>query len=107
MTQTNPHENAKELINEASDKLNLEPWIREALLMVHKELKVTFPVRMDDDSIKVFTGFRIQHNHMRGPFKGGIRYHWDLNPDEVRALATWMTIKCAVVDIPLGGAKGG
>lgn len=107
MTQTNPHENAKELINEAADKLKLEPWIREALLMVHKELKVTFPVKMDDCSIKVFTGFRIQHNHMRGPFKGGIRYHWDVNLDEVRALATWMTIKCAVVDIPMGGGKGG
>jgi glutamate dehydrogenase/glutamate dehydrogenase (NAD(P)+) len=62
---------------------------------------------MDDGSIKNFTGFRIQHNHMRGPFKGGIRYHWDVNMDEVRALATWMTIKCAVADIPLGGGKGG
>lgn len=107
MTQTNPYENAKELINEAADKLNLEVWVREALLMIHKELHVTFPVRMDDDSIKIFNGFRVQHNHMRGPFKGGIRYHWDVNIDEVRALATWMTIKCAVVDIPLGGAKGG
>ncbi len=107
MTQTNPYENARELINEAADKLNLELWIREALLMIHKELKVTFPVRMDDGSIKIFTGFRIQHNHMRGPFKGGIRYHWDVNLDEVRALATWMTIKCGIVNIPFGGAKGG
>jgi len=107
MSQTNPYENAKELINEAADKLNLEVWIREALLMIHKELHVTFPVEMDDGSIKIFNGFRVQHNHMRGPFKGGIRYHWDVNIDEVRALATWMTIKCGVVDIPLGGAKGG
>lgn len=107
MTQTNPYESAKELINEAADKLNLELWVREALLMIHKELRVTFPVRMDDNNIKIFTGFRIQHNHMIGPFKGGIRYHWDVNLDEVRALATWMTIKCGVVDIPFGGAKGG
>ncbi len=107
MTQSNPYENAKELINEVADKLNLEMWIREALLMIHKELKVTFPVEMDDGTVKIFTGFRIQHNHMRGPFKGGIRYHWDVNLDEVRALATWMTIKCGVVDIPMGGGKGG
>jgi glutamate dehydrogenase/leucine dehydrogenase len=107
MTQTNPHENAKELINEAADKLNLTPWVRQALLMTHKELHVSFPVKMDDDTIKIFNGFRVQHNHMRGPFKGGIRYHWNVNLDEVRALATWMTIKCGVVDIPLGGGKGG
>ena len=107
MTQTNPYENAKELIDEASDKLNLKPWIREALLMTHRELHVTFPVEMDDGSIKLFNGYRVQHNHMRGPFKGGIRYHWDVNLDEVRALATWMTIKCAVVNIPMGGGKGG
>lgn len=107
MTQTNPHENAKELIDEASEKLNIKPWIREALLMTHRELHVSFPVEMDDGSIKVFEGYRIQHNHMRGPFKGGIRYHWNVNPDEIRALATWMTIKTAVVDIPMGGGKGG
>lgn len=107
MNPTDTYESAKELINEAADKLNLEPWIREALLMTHRELHVTFPVEMDDGSIKIFNGFRVQHNHMRGPFKGGIRYHWNVNLDEVRALATWMTIKSAVVDIPFGGAKGG
>ena len=107
MTQTNPYENAKELINEAADKLKLQPWIKEALLMTHRELHVSFPVEMDDGSIKVFQGYRVQHNHMRGPFKGGIRYHWNVNLDEIRALATWMTIKCAVVNIPMGGGKGG
>jgi len=107
MTQINPHENAKETINKVADIIDLEPWIREALLTTHRELKVTFPIEMDDGSVKNFTGFRIQHNHMRGPFKGGIRYHWNVNLDEVRALATWMTIKCAVVDVPLGGGKGG
>jgi len=75
--------------------------------MTHRELHVTFPVEMDDGSIRIFNGYRVQHNHMRGPFKGGIRYHWDVNLDEVRALAMWMTIKTAVVDIPLGGGKGG
>lgn len=107
MTQTNPYENAKELINEAADKINLEEWIREALLVTHRELHVTFPVKMDDGNVKIFNGYRVQHNHMRGPFKGGIRYHWNVNLDEIRALATWMTIKCGVVNIPLGGAKGG
>ncbi len=107
MSQTNPHESAKELINEAADKVKLEPWIRKSLLNTHRELHVTFPVEMDDGSIKIFNGYRVQHNHMRGPFKGGIRYHWDVSLDEIRALATWMTIKCAVVNIPLGGGKGG
>ena len=107
MTQINPHESAKELINEATDKIELDSWIKEALLMTHRELHVTFPVEMDDGSIKIFNGYRVQHNHMRGPFKGGIRYHWNVNLDEVRALATWMTIKIAVVDLPLGGGKGG
>lgn len=107
MAKTNPYENAKELINEAADKINLETWIKESLLNIHRELHVTFPVEMDDSTIKIFNGFRVQHNHMRGPFKGGIRYHWDVNLDEIRTLATLMTIKCGVVDIPLGGAKGG
>jgi glutamate dehydrogenase/leucine dehydrogenase len=107
MTQINPHESAKELINEATDKIELASWIKEALLMTHRELHVTFPVEMDDGTIKLFNGYRVQHNHMRGPFKGGIRYHWNVNLDEIRALATWMTIKTAVVDLPLGGGKGG
>ena len=107
MTQTNPHESAKSLINEATDKIELASWIKEALLMTHRELHVTFPVEMDDGSIRIFNGYRVQHNHMRGPFKGGIRYHWNVNLDEIRALATWMTIKTAVVDLPLGGGKGG
>ena len=107
MSQTNPYENAKEIINLAADKLKLEPWIRELLLTTHRELHVAFPVEMDDGSVKIFNGYRVQHNHMMGPFKGGIRYHWDVNLDEIRASATWMTIKCSVVNIPFGGAKGG
>jgi len=107
MSQTNPHENAKQLINEAADILKIEPWIKEFLLTTHRELHVTFPVEMDDGSVKIFNGYRVQHNHMMGPFKGGIRYHWNVNLDEVRALATWMTIKTSVVNLPLGGGKGG
>ncbi|HZX45274.1 MAG TPA: Glu/Leu/Phe/Val dehydrogenase [Candidatus Nanoarchaeia archaeon] len=107
MTQINPYENARQIISEAADILNIEPWIKEVLLMTHRELHVTFPIEMDDCTVKVFNGFRVQHNHMRGPFKGGIRYHWDVNLDEIRALATWMTIKCSVMDLPFGGAKGG
>ncbi len=107
MTQSSPYESAKVIIDLAADKLSLEPWIEKFLLMTHRELKVTFPIEMDDGRVKIFTGFRIQHNHMMGPFKGGIRYHWNLDLDEVRALATWMTIKCSVVNVPFGGAKGG
>ena len=107
MVQTNPYKTAKDLISQAAEKVGLENWIKEILLSTHRELKVTLPVEMDDGSIKLFTGYRVQHNHMMGPFKGGIRYHWDVNLDEIRALATWMTIKCSVVGIPLGGAKGG
>jgi glutamate dehydrogenase/leucine dehydrogenase len=107
MRTTNPYEHAKELIVEAANRIKMEPWIREALLMTHRELHVSFPVEMDDGSIEIFNGYRVQHNHMRGPFKGGLRYHYNVNLDEIRALATWMTIKTAVVDIPMGGGKGG
>jgi glutamate dehydrogenase (NAD(P)+) len=71
-----------------------------------REFTVHFPVKMDDGSVKIFTGYRVQHNDIRGPFKGGIRFHPDVNLDEVRALAAWMTLKAAVVNIPYGGAKG-
>ncbi|MEM4724617.1 MAG: Glu/Leu/Phe/Val dehydrogenase, partial [Candidatus Hadarchaeum sp.] len=72
-----------------------------------REIIVSVPIRMDNGEIKVFTGYRVQHCHARGPFKGGIRYHPKVDLDEVKALAMWMTWKCAVVDIPYGGAKGG
>ena len=91
----------------AAERLNLPPGQREVLRNCKRALEVTFPVKMDDGSIKVFTGYRVQHNIARGPAKGGIRYHPDVNLDEVKALAMWMTWKCAVVNIPYGGAKGG
>jgi glutamate dehydrogenase/leucine dehydrogenase len=103
----NPFEIAKEQIDRAGRKLNLDPGLLEVLKHPKRELTVNFPVRMDDGKIKVFTGYRVQYNDARGPFKGGIRYHWNVSLDEVRALACWMTWKTAVMGIPYGGAKGG
>jgi glutamate dehydrogenase (NAD(P)+) len=91
----------------AAERLNLDPGLRSVLREPRRALTVTFPVHMDDGSVKVFTGFRVQHNLGRGPAKGGIRYHQDVSIDEVKALAMWMTWKCAVVGIPYGGGKGG
>ncbi len=103
----NPFVVAQEQIDRAGKKLNLDPNLLELLKHPKRELHVNFPVKMDDGSVKVFTGYRVQYNDARGPFKGGIRYHWNVSIDEVRALACWMTWKCAVMDIPYGGAKGG
>jgi glutamate dehydrogenase (NAD(P)+) len=91
----------------AAERLRLDPGLRRILREPRRELTVHFPVHMDDGSIQVFTGFRVQHNLGRGPAKGGIRYHQDVSIDEVKALAMWMTWKCAVVGIPYGGGKGG
>jgi glutamate dehydrogenase (NAD(P)+) len=91
----------------AAEYLNLDDGLRTVLGSMKRELQVQFPVHMDDGSIRVFTGYRVQHNLSRGPAKGGIRYHPDVSLDEVRALAMWMTWKCAVVRVPFGGAKGG
>jgi glutamate dehydrogenase (NAD(P)+) len=94
-------------LTSVAQKLGLDDGTRDWLGSSSKELTTHFPVRMDDGSIRVFTGYRIQHNVSRGPSKGGIRYHPQVTLGEVRALAMWMTWKCAVVDIPFGGAKGG
>ena len=91
----------------AAERLNLSPGLRRVLREPKRELTVHFPVKMDDGSVQVFTGYRVQHNLGRGPAKGGIRYHQDVTLDEVKALAMWMTWKCAVVGIPFGGGKGG
>ncbi len=98
---------AQQQFDLAADRLNLEPGLRRVLREPRRELTVHFPVHMDDGSVQVFTGFRVQHNLGRGPAKGGIRYHQDVSIDEVKALAMWMTWKCAVVGIPYGGGKGG
>ena len=91
----------------AAERLNLSPGLRKVLREPKRELTVHFPVKMDDGSVRVFTGYRVQHNLSRGPAKGGIRYHQNVDLDEVKALAMWMTWKCAVVGIPFGGGKGG
>jgi glutamate dehydrogenase (NAD(P)+) len=91
----------------AAEMLNLDPGLRRVMREPRRELTVHFPVQMDDGSVQVYTGFRVQHNLSRGPAKGGIRYHQDVTIDEVKALAMWMTWKCAVVGIPYGGGKGG
>ena len=91
----------------AADLINLEGYMRKILMSPFREVQVEVPVRMDDGRIEVFTGYRIQHNGARGPCKGGIRYHPEADHDEVLGLATIMTWKTALMDIPFGGAKGG
>ncbi len=98
---------AQQQFDHAADKLDLDDGLRRVLRVPKRELTVNFPVTMDDGHVEVFTGYRVQHNLSRGPAKGGIRYHQDVTLDEVRALAMWMTWKCAVVNIPYGGGKGG
>jgi glutamate dehydrogenase (NAD(P)+) len=93
--------------DEAADILALDEGLREVLRQPERELKVALPILMDNGTVKVFTGYRVQHNFLRGPCKGGIRFSPDVNLDEVRALAAWMTWKCSVVNLPFGGAKGG
>ena len=103
----NPFAIAQRQLDEAAAVLNLHPAVHELLRWPMRELHVTFPVKMDDGNTRIFHGFRVQYNDARGPTKGGIRFHPDETIDTIRALAAWMTWKCAVVDIPLGGGKGG
>ena len=102
----NPYENMLEVLDEAAKMLGLEENDYIALKHPERELKVSIPVKMDDGSVEVFDGYRVQHSSSRGPCKGGIRYHQEVDMDEVKALAAWMSFKCAVVNIPYGGAKG-
>jgi glutamate dehydrogenase (NAD(P)+) len=102
-----PWASAQRQFDIAADRLDLDPALRAVLREAERELIVSVPVRMDDGSVQVFTGYRVQHNLGRGPSKGGLRYHQDVTLNEVRALAMWMTWKCAVVGIPFGGGKGG
>jgi glutamate dehydrogenase (NAD(P)+) len=105
--EANEWRTAQRQFDTAAEICGLEPQLREILREVQREFTCHFPVEMDDGRIEVFTGYRVQHNIHRGPAKGGIRYHPDVSLDEVKALAMWMTWKCAVVNIPYGGAKGG
>jgi glutamate dehydrogenase (NAD(P)+) len=102
-----PFAMAQAQFDAAADRLRLNPNVRAVLREPRRELTVHFPVELDDGTTAVFTGYRVQHNLSRGPAKGGVRYHPDVTLDEVKALAMWMTWKCAVVKIPYGGAKGG
>ena len=103
----NPWTNAQQQFDNAAAILELDPGLRKVLRVPKRELAVNFPVKMDDGTVEVFTGYRVQHSVVRGPAKGGIRFHPGVTLDEVRALAMWMTWKCALAGLPYGGAKGG
>lgn len=101
------YDNVALQFDKAADLLGLDPEVRKILAHTTNEIVVNFPVKMEDGHIEIFTGYRVQHNNVLGPYKGGLRFHPDVNLDEVRALATWMTWKSAIANIPFGGAKGG
>ncbi len=103
----NPYIAAQTQFDRVADMIDLDPAVRQLLRQPSREFHFTIPVKMDDGTSKIFNGYRIQHNAARGPAKGGIRFHPQETADTVRALSMWMTWKCAVVDIPLGGGKGG
>jgi len=103
----NPFEISQRQLDKAADKLKLDPQVHALLREPMRTLEVHFPVRMDDGTVKTYTGFRVQYNDARGPTKGGLRFHPDETIDTVKALAAWMTWKTAVVDVPYGGGKGG
>ena len=105
--KANPYENFLSVLDSAAALDGIDKNDYASFRYPEQELKVNFPVRMDNGDLKMFTGYRIQHSSTRGPCKGGIRFHPNVDMDEVRALSAWMTIKCAVANIPYGGAKGG
>jgi glutamate dehydrogenase (NAD(P)+) len=107
MSKENPFKVAQRELDDAARRLKLAPGIHEALRWPVREIHIRIPVTMDDGNVRVFEGFRVQYNDARGPTKGGIRFHPDETIDTVRALAAWMTWKCAMLDLPLGGGKGG
>ena len=106
-SELNPFSQMKKRLEKAAKLINVDPGIYKILAEPYQELAVSIPVKMDDGALRVFTGYRVQHSIARGPAKGGIRYSPEVNLDEVRALSAWMTWKCAVVNVPFGGGKGG
>ncbi len=102
-----PYENVIAIMDQATKIGGIDATMFEILKNPQREIKVYLPVEMDNGDIRVFEGYRVQHSNIRGPFKGGVRYHQDCDLNEIKALATWMSLKCAVVNIPYGGAKGG
>ncbi len=107
MSRQNPFEIAQRQCDQCADYLDLDPNVHEIIRVPRREIHLYIPVRMDDNSVKVFRGYRVVHNDVLGPAKGGIRFHPEETIDTVRALAAWMTWKCALLDLPLGGGKGG
>ena len=107
LENTNPYDIVKQQIDRAAQLLGVDDGIVNILKKPARVLSVSFPVKMDDGSIRVFEGFRSQHNDALGPTKGGIRFHPDVTMDEVKALSMWMTFKCSVIGLPFGGGKGG
>ena len=105
--ENNPWERAQKQLENAAKHFKLDSFWHAKLQHPDRVIEVSIPMHMDDGSIRVLKGFRVQHNNTRGPYKGGLRYHQDVNMDEVRALAFWMTMKNAVIDVPFGGGKGG
>lgn len=103
----NPWLRAQKQLQKVASTVKLSPLLLARLMEPDRVISVSLPITLDDGEIKTFTGYRVQHNNILGPYKGGLRYHPNVNMDEVRALAFWMTMKCAVVDIPMGGGKGG
>jgi glutamate dehydrogenase (NAD(P)+) len=104
LTETNPFEMAKRQIDIVAEKMGLTDNIKKYLKRVERSLIVSIPIKMDDGSIEIFEGYRVHHSTVRGPGKGGIRFAPNVNLDEVKALATWMTWKCSLLKLPLGGA---
>ncbi|MDP3971029.1 MAG: Glu/Leu/Phe/Val dehydrogenase [bacterium] len=107
MAKVNPFKSGLQQLNKAAELMELDPAVHERLQFPKREIHISIPVRMDDGSVKVFEGYRVQYDDSRGPYKGGIRFHPATDIHEVKALSFWMTFKCAVVGIPLGGGKGG
>jgi len=106
LTETNPFEMAKRQVDIVAEKMGLNDNIKKYLKRVERSLIVSIPIKMDDGRIEIFEGYRVHHSTVRGPGKGGIRFAPNVNLDEVKALATWMTWKCSLLNLPLGGAKG-
>src|SRR5690606_26784797 len=107
LRMTNPFESALRQLNLACQARSFPSHLIDRLSRADREITVTIPVSMDDGSTRYFEGYRVQHSNIRGPYKGGIRFHPEADIDEVRALAFWMTMKTAVANIPMGGGKGG
>src|SRR5581483_5764187 len=102
-----PWRQAVETLRSAAERVDLDPLLMARLLEPDRIVQVSLPLQLDDGRIKTLHGYRVQHNDIRGPYKGGLRYHPRVDMDEAKALAFWMTIKCAVIDVPFGGGKGG